>query len=311
MIMMLKELFQLIWDSEYIPERWGEGMIISLFKKGDQKDPGNYRGITLLNVVGKLFNKVLNYRLLQWLEEHNKLSESQAGFRFGRSCVDNIFILNEVIQGTCRLQKGKKTFCFFLDIKKAYDTVWRDGLWYRMWDMGIQGKLWQVIRNIYNVNHSYAFLNGCKSDYFDIYQGVVQGCALSPTLFLIFINGLMKEIERTVPSLPSLEFNGLLFADDFVGLSDSEQGLQALIDLVTSGKRKLNSLLRILCNPSLSLYLRWQVILSILRPSLEYGNKVWGCTSTQSKALDAVLLGACKKISISCSSKTCNETVLG
>ena len=214
-----------------------------------------------------------------------------------------------------------------------------------MWDMGIQGKLWLVIRNIYNVNSSCVFLNGCKSDYFDIYQGVAQGCTLSPTLFLIFIDGLMKEIERTVPSLPSLELNGLLFADDFVGLSNSEQGLQALIDvvyayskkwrfeanvakcavvvfvlphlnyytylgvkftcnghwdahlkdLVTPGKRKLNSLLRILCNPSLSLYLRQQVILSILRPSLEYGNEVWGCTSTQSKTLDAVLLGACKK----------------
>ena len=91
-------------------------MIVSLFKKGDQEDPNNYRGITLLNVVGKLFNKVLNYRLLCWLEEHNKLSESQAGFRFGRSCVDNLFVLNEEIQG--RLQEGKKTFSFFLDIKK-------------------------------------------------------------------------------------------------------------------------------------------------------------------------------------------------
>ena len=100
-----------------------------------------------MNEVGKLFNKVLNYRLLQWLEEHNKLSESQAGFRFDHSCVDNIFIINEIIQG--RLQEGKKTFCFFLDIKKAYD-----GLWYKMWEMGIQGKLWRVIRNIYNVNSS-------------------------------------------------------------------------------------------------------------------------------------------------------------
>ena len=117
MIMMLKELFQLIWNSEYIPERWGEGMIISLFKKGDREDPGNYSGITLLNVVGKLYNKVLNYRLLQWLEEHNKLSESQAGFRFDRSCVDNIFILNEVIQG--RLQEGiRKHFVFSLILRK-------------------------------------------------------------------------------------------------------------------------------------------------------------------------------------------------
>ena len=94
------------------------------------------------------------------------MSESQAGFRFDHSCVDNIFTLNEVIQG--RLQEGKKTFSFFLDIKKAYDTVWRDGLWYKLWEMGIQGKLWQVIRNIYNINSSCVFLNGCKSDYFDI-----------------------------------------------------------------------------------------------------------------------------------------------
>ena len=109
-------------------------MIVSLFKKGDQEGPKNYRGITLLSVVGKLFNKVLNYRLLYWLEEHNYLflSKSQAGFRFGCSCVDNLFFLNEVIQG--RLQEGKKIFLFFLDIKKAYDTVWRDGLWYRMWE---------------------------------------------------------------------------------------------------------------------------------------------------------------------------------
>ena len=56
--------------------------------------------------------------------------------------------------------------------------------------------LWRVIRNIYNVNSSCVFLNGCKSDYFDIYQGVAPGCTLSPTLFLIFIDGLMKEIER-------------------------------------------------------------------------------------------------------------------
>ena len=84
------------------------------------------------------------------------MSESQADFRFGHSCVDNLFVLNEVIQG--RLQEGKKTFLSFLDIKKAHDTVWRDGLWYRVWEMGIQGKLWCVIRNIYNVDQSCIYL---------------------------------------------------------------------------------------------------------------------------------------------------------
>ena len=72
-----------------------EGVIVSLFKKGDQEDPGNYRGITLLNMFGKPHN----CQLLNWLEEHNKLSESEAGFRFGHSCVDNLLVLNEVVQG--------------------------------------------------------------------------------------------------------------------------------------------------------------------------------------------------------------------
>ena len=81
-------------------------------------------------------------------------------------------------------------------------------------------------------------------------------------------------------------------------------------ELVTAGKRKVNSLLRILNNPCLSLYVKRQVILSILRPSLEYRSVVWRCTTSQSKALDAVLLAACKKI-LSCSSNTCSEAVWG
>ena len=79
---------------------------------------------------------------------------------------------------------------------------------------------------------------------------------------------------------------------------------------MTAGKCKVKSLLRILNNPCLRLYIKRQVILSILRPSLEYGSKVWRCTTSQSKALDAVLLAACKKI-LCCSSKAFSEAVWG
>ena len=120
------------------------------------------------------------------MQKHNKSQNLEhAGFRFGHSCVKNWLFLNEVVQG--RLQEDKKTFPFFLDIKKAYDAVWRDGLWYRMWEMGIQGKLWCVIRIIYIVNQSCIFLDATKSEYFGITQGVAQGCTLSPTLFLISV----------------------------------------------------------------------------------------------------------------------------
>ena len=100
------------------------------FKKGDKEDTGNYRGITLLSVVGKVFCKI---RLVERLDRGGILHEGQAGFRVNRSCMDNVFTLNELVQG--RLRENKRTYAFFLDVQKAYDTVWRDGLWLKLWDL--------------------------------------------------------------------------------------------------------------------------------------------------------------------------------
>ena len=69
------------------------------------------------------------------------LHEGQAGFRAKRSCVDNIYVLSELVQG-----EGKKTYAFFLDVQKAYDTVWRNGLWVKLWELG---KMWRVIKEMY------------------------------------------------------------------------------------------------------------------------------------------------------------------
>ena len=233
MCKMLLTLFNLAWDKEYVPNFWREGLIVSLFKKGDREDPGNYRGITLLNVVGKLYSRVINNRLLKHLELNHLLHEGQGGFRLGRSCIDNIFSLNELIQG--RISEGKSTYAFFLDVKKAYDTVWRDGLWYKMWEMGIKGRMWRVVRSLYVNNRSCVFLEGKCSDFFPINQGVAQGCTLSPTLFLIYINGLLNEIEKS-PELGAKfsenKMSGLLFADDFVGIAETGQALQSLINIV-------------------------------------------------------------------------------
>ena len=74
--------------------KWREGLIVSLFKKGDKEDPGNYRGITHLSVVGKVCCKILNDRLAQHLDKSGKIHEGQAGFHAGRCCIDNIFTLN-------------------------------------------------------------------------------------------------------------------------------------------------------------------------------------------------------------------------
>ena len=95
-----------------------------------------------------------------------------------------------IVQG--RLREDKKTFAFFLDIQKAYDTVWHDGLWYKLWDMGVKGRMWRVIKKMYMSSRNAVLLEGEKSDSFNVEVNVAQGCSLSPILFSVFINDLLK-----------------------------------------------------------------------------------------------------------------------
>ena len=117
MVSMLEQLFSVVWHEEADPRQWREGVFVNLFKKGDREDPGNYRGITLLIVVGKVFCKVLNNSLVQCLDREGVFYKGQAGFRVNRSCMDNVYSLNEIVQG--RLREGKRTYAFFLD---AYEN---------------------------------------------------------------------------------------------------------------------------------------------------------------------------------------------
>ena len=97
-----EDIFSVIWQEEIVPRQWREGLIVNIFKKGDREDPANYRGITLLSVVGKVFCKILNNRLVQCLDKEGALHEGQAGFRINRSCMDNVYTLNEIVQGRLR-----------------------------------------------------------------------------------------------------------------------------------------------------------------------------------------------------------------
>ena len=152
-----------------------EGLIVNLFKKGDKEDPGNYWGITLLSAVGKMFCKLVNNRLVQHFDKGGVLHENQASFRLKRSYVHNIYTLNELVQDKWR--------AFFLDVQKAYNTVWRNGLWLELWEHGVQGKMWRVIKEMYESSRSAMLLEGEKSEVFDVEQGIAQICS-----YLVFCN---------------------------------------------------------------------------------------------------------------------------
>ena len=105
--------------------------------------------------------------------------------------------------------------------------------------MGVKGRMWRVIKKMYMSSRSAVLLEGEKSDSFNVDQGVAHGCSLSPILFSVFINDLLKEVEQAelgiqLSSGSGKTFGGMLFADDFVGVSDSKESLQKLIDVVYS-----------------------------------------------------------------------------
>ena len=231
-VSLLTSLCNHVFREEKFPEDWCKGLIFPLFKggRGEKLDPLNYRGITLLSIVGKVFASVLNARVTKWCEHQKILSEAQCGFRKGRSTLDHIFVLAEVIKS----RLPDHTFACFLDIKAAYDRVFRDGLWYKLHELGMKGKLWRVLMALYRNVQSCVMIGDVRSDFFRPENGLRQGCILSPILFAIFINDLAHEIEILdigVELGKDIKISLLLFADDIVLLSTSKGRIQQMVNV--------------------------------------------------------------------------------
>ena len=142
------DIFNAILNSGVFPSLWSEGILVPLFKKNDPNEVNNYRGITLVSCFSKLVTGVLNNRIKKWAENSDILSDSQFGFRKGRSTTDAIFVLNSIIQKVLK-EKGR-LFCAFIDLKKAFDSVYLNGLWYRLFKLGLNGKMLRIIKDMYN-----------------------------------------------------------------------------------------------------------------------------------------------------------------
>ena len=100
-------------------------------------------------------------------------------------------------------------------------TMWHDGLWLKLWEMGVRGKVWRIIKQMYEFSRSVVLLEGEKFEAFSLEQGVAQGCSLSPILFSVFVNDLLIEVEEEglgVQLNNRKSIADLLFADDFLVL---------------------------------------------------------------------------------------------
>ena len=225
--------FNVILNTGLFPEIWATGEIIPLHKKGDKNDPLNYRGITLLSCLGKLFTNVINNRLNIWAEANGTFCDEQFGFRKNRGTRDCMFILQGLIDLT--LSKGKPLYCAFVDLQRAFDSANRRAIWYKLNLYSISSKVISLIRNMYDkIKVCVKSMNKSNDEnndtcFFKSKVGVFQGESLSPFLFSMYLNDLSNELS----SCNELGVNVydwlvtiLLFADDMVLFSESRKGLQ-------------------------------------------------------------------------------------
>ena len=254
-------LFNAILNTGFIPAVWTMGSILPLYKnKGDKSDPDNYRGITILSCLGKLFTGVINNRLNKMADEAGLIGVEQAGFRSDFSTTDHIFALNCLLD--IYLSKGSKIYCAFIDYKKAFDCVWRAGLWQKLLRNNINGKLLKIMVNMYDEAKSCVEVNGVVSNFFTCSVGVRQGENLSPFLFALYLNDLEEFLSsESFKGLRNLHEHSLcdfvrnlgyrmkllvlLYADDTILLADSpeelQNGLNALYKYCQSWKLSVNT----------------------------------------------------------------------
>ena len=181
----LHDFYLTCWMSRKVPTNYRRANIVKIYKKkGDRAVCGNSRGLSLLDIAGKILSKVLLSRLLTHIT-NRVLPESQCGFRADRSTLDMIFVCRQLIE-KCREQRQPFSAAF-VDLTKAFDTVNRDLLYQILNRFGCPPTLVDIIRQLHDGTQARVMDGGEFSDYFPVQVGVKQGCVLAPVLFILFL----------------------------------------------------------------------------------------------------------------------------
>ncbi|KAH9276206.1 hypothetical protein BASA83_001480 [Batrachochytrium salamandrivorans] len=202
-----------VFASATIPRAWLCASIVSIDKKdGDPLNPGDKRGIALINVGLKLVCKVLQMRIERFVETNNLLSYKQAGFRKREECVGQVVSLVNIIQR--RQNAGLNTHVLFIDIRKAFDTVPVGALLWKLQNMGFPRRTPAFLKALYTSSSARARAGSLLSDPFPVQKGVRQGCPLSGLLFNLFINDILDGVAPIIVPGLSRDTNpirGLIF----------------------------------------------------------------------------------------------------
>ena len=185
------------------PSLWKIACVTPLYKKGEPNMVGNYRPVSLLSTLSKVFEKIVFKYTYNFFLDSKLISPFQSGFLPGFSTITQLLELQYILAKN--LDDFQDTRIVFLDISKAFDRVWHDGLLYKLKECGISGTLLNWFQNYLTNRKQCVRLSNNKSPLLSINAGVPQGSVLGPLLFLVFINDLVPEIDFS---------NIRMFADD-------------------------------------------------------------------------------------------------
>ena len=203
---LLLDIFNKIWVDGQFPPSWREACIIPIPKPGkDPSNPQNYRPIALTSCLCKTMERMVNARLVWQLESRNLLTNIQCGFRKGHSTTDHLVRFETFIREA--FVNRQHVLAVFFDLEKAYDTTWKQGILFDLYDMGFRGRMPTFIQEFLKDRTFRVRVGSTLSNPCDQEMGVPQGSILSPALFSIKINNIAGSVLKGT--------DASLFVDDF------------------------------------------------------------------------------------------------
>ena len=232
---LLTRLLNLCFRSGLLPPCIASALVTPIHKKGCTLDTANYRPIAVGEPLYRLYTIIRNRRLVDWSEEHQLRSPTQAGFRPRQSPIHHLFALRHFIDNACIAKRP--LYACFVDLQKAYDTVQHDMLWSKLESIEVGPRMLAAFQSLYSIGTLSMKVAGTAGQPRSQQMGVRQGCPLSPTLFGIFFDGLHDHLQSCAPMSGMQLGSGrwlssLVYADDIVLLSWSPAGLQLLLNSV-------------------------------------------------------------------------------
>ena len=188
--------------SERLPEQWKDAHISAIFKKGDRKQPNNYRPISLTSIVRKVLESIIRDKIINHMEANNLFSNKQYGFITGRSTT--LQLLKVLDDWAEIMDNNGQVDIIYMDFMKAFDQVPYKRLLQKVKSYGINGHILGWITNFLTNRRQRVSVNGCFSTWGSVTSGIPQGSVLGPLLFIIYINDLPNYTKSPA----------YLFADD-------------------------------------------------------------------------------------------------